>query len=289
LSRYFIDRNAKYLVLACASISFIILAAIAIFTIKEALPAFQHVGFIQLIFGKTWSPIDQGKFGILPMIVGSIAVTLGAMVLAIPLGLGCAVLLAEVAPHRVRQFLRPAVEILVGIPSVVYGLVGILLIVPLIRHIGGTGFSVAAGALVLMAMVLPTIISISEDSIRAVPRRYKEGAFALGATHWQTIWHVLIPAARSGITAAIILGMGRAIGEAMAMIMVIGNAPIIPHSLLNPTSTLASRITLEINYASGLQQNALFAIGVILFIMVLLINSIAVVIVRRGGRAQDVS
>jgi phosphate transport system permease protein len=287
LSRYFIDRNAKYLVLVCASTSFIILAAIAIFILKEALPAFQHVGFIHLVFGTTWRP-TMGGFGILPMIIGSLAVTLGAMILAIPLGLGCAVLLAEVAPHRVRQFLRPAVEILVGIPSVVYGLVGMLLLVPLIRQIGGTGYSVAAGALVLTAMVLPTIISISEDSIRAVPRRYKEGALALGATHWQTIWHVLIPAARSGITAGIILGMGRAIGEAMAMIMVTGNAVQIPNSPLDPTRTLAGSIAVEINYASGLHENALFAIGVVLFILILAINSIAILAIRRGRRAQDV-
>ncbi len=287
MSRYFIDRNAKYLVLVCASASFIILAAIAIFTLKEALPAFQQVGFTHLIFGTTWRP-TMGGFGILPMIIGSLAVTLGAMILAIPLGIGCSVLLAEVAPHRVRQFLRPAVEILIGVPSVVYGLIGMLLIVPLVRQIGGTGYSIAAGAIVLTAMILPTIISISEDSIRAVPRRYKEGALALGATHWQTIWHVLIPAARSGITAGVILGMGRAIGEAMAMIMVTGNAVQIPTSPLDPTRTLAGGIAVEINYASGLHENALFAIGVVLFMLILAINSMAILAIRRGKRAQDV-
>ena len=287
MSRYFIDRNAKYLVLVCASASFIILAAIAIFTLKEALPAFQQVGFAHLIFGTTWRP-TMGGFGILPMIIGSLAVTLGAMILAIPLGIGCSVLLAEVAPHRVRQFLRPAVEILIGVPSVVYGLIGMLLIVPLVRQIGGTGYSIAAGAIVLTAMILPTIISISEDSIRAVPRRYKEGALALGATHWQTIWHVLIPAARSGITAGVILGMGRAIGEAMAMIMVTGNAVQIPTSPLDPTRTLAGGIAVEINYASGLHENALFAIGVVLFMLILAINSMAILAIRRGKRAQDV-
>ncbi len=172
--------------LVCAATSFVILAAIALFTLKEGLPAFQQVGWLKFIFGIEWRP-SLDKFGMLPMIVGSLAVTLGAMILAIPLGIGCAILLAEVAPHRVRQLLRPAVETLVGIPSVVYGLVGMLLIVPVVRQIGGTGYSVAAGSLVLTAMVLPTIISISEDSIRAVPRRYKEGSLALGATHWQTI------------------------------------------------------------------------------------------------------
>jgi phosphate transport system permease protein len=283
VARYFVDRNAKYLVLILASSSFIILAAIAIFTLREGLPAFQQVGFTHFIFGTEWRPGIE-KFGILPMIIGSLAVTLGAMVLAIPLGIGCAILLAEVAPHRVRQFLRPAVEILVGIPSVVYGLIGMLLIVPLVRQIGGTGYSIAAGALVLTAMVLPTIISISEDSIRAVPRKYKEGALALGATHWQTIWHVLIPAARSGITAGIILGIGRAIGEAMAMIMVTGNAVQIPTSPLDSTRTMAGGIAVEINYASGLHQNALFAIGVVLFVVILIINSFAMVAMRRGER-----
>ena len=283
MARYFVDRNAKYLVLVLASSSFIILAAIAIFTLREGLPAFQQVGFTHFIFGTEWRPGIE-KFGILPMIIGSLAVTLGAMVLAIPLGIGCAILLAEVAPHRVRQFLRPAVEILVGIPSVVYGLIGMLLIVPLVRQIGGTGYSIAAGALVLTAMVLPTIISISEDSIRAVPRKYKEGALALGATHWQTIWHVLIPAARSGITAGIILGIGRAIGEAMAMIMVTGNAVQIPTSPLDSTRTMAGGIAVEINYASGLHQNALFAIGVVLFVVILIINSFAMVAMRRGER-----
>ena len=283
MARYFVDRNAKYLVLVLASSSFIILAAIAIFTLREGLPAFQQVGFTHFIFGTEWRPGIE-KFGILPMIIGSLAVTLGAMVLAIPLGIGCAILLAEVAPHRVRQFLRPAVEILVGIPSVVYGLIGMLLIVPLVRQIGGTGYSIAAGALVLTAMVLPTIISISEDSIKAVPRKYKEGALALGATHWQTIWHVLIPAARSGITAGIILGIGRAIGEAMAMIMVTGNAVQIPTSPLDSTRTMAGGIAVEINYASGLHQNALFAIGVVLFVVILIINSFAMVAMRRGER-----
>lgn len=284
VSRYFVDRNAKYLVLVCASTSFVILAAIAMFTLRESIPAFQKAGFLHFIFGTEWRP-TLGAFGMLPMIVGSLAVTAGAMVLAIPLGVGCAILLAEVAPHRVRQLLRPAVEILVGIPSVVYGLVGMLLIVPLVREIGGTGYSVAAGALVLTAMVLPTIISIGEDSIRAVPRGYKEGALALGATHWQAIWHVMIPAARSGIAAGIILGIGRAIGEAMAMIMVTGNAVLIPNSPLDPTRTMAGGIAVEINYASGVHQSALFGVGVVLFVVVLVTNSLALVAMRRGQRA----
>ena len=189
----------------CASLSFIVLLAIIVFIFKEGLPAFVQVGFFKFLFGIDWSP-SRGLYGVLPMVAGSLAVTAGSLIIAIPLGVACAILLAEVAPPHARNILRPAVELLVGIPSVVYGLVGMLIVVPAVRHIGGTGFSVLAACIVLMAMVLPTVISISEDSIRAVPRKYKEGALAMGATQWQTIWHVLIPAARSGIAASIVPG-----------------------------------------------------------------------------------
>jgi phosphate transport system permease protein len=266
-------------------VSFVLLGVIFGFTLHEGAPAFITIGLKNFLFGTEWRPL-QGLFGILPMTVGSILVTLGSMALAIPIGLACAVLLAEVAPTRVRQTLRPAVELLVGIPSVVYGLVGMLIVVPFVRQIGGTGFSVLAASLVLTAMVLPTIISISEDSLRAVPRGYKEASLAMGATHWQTIYHVLIPAARSGIVAAIVLGMGRAIGETMAMIMVIGNAVLIPSSPLDPARTLTGNIAVEINYASGLHQSALFATGVILFLIILVLNSAATVAMRRGIRSR---
>ena len=284
--RYITDRGSRVLLLVSASLSFVVLLGIAVFTLKESLPALQQIGLLDFLFGTEWRPSDE-KFGVLSMIVGSLAVTAGALLLAIPLGVGCAILLAEVAPHRVRQLLRPAVELLVGIPSVVYGLVGMVLIVPLVRQIGGPGFSVAAGIIVLTAMILPTIVSISEDSIRAVPKSHKEGALALGATHWQTIWRVLLPASRSGIAASIVLGMGRAIGEAMAMIMVMGNAVRIPTSPLDPARTLAGGIAVEVNYAAGLHQSALFAIAVVLFLMIIVINSIALVLMKRGGRAQN--
>lgn len=226
------------------------------------------------------------KYGILPMVIGSVVVTLGSMLLAVPLGLACAILLAEVAPATVRRFLRPAVELLVGIPSVVYGLVGLVLIVPAVRHLGGSGFSVLAASVVLMAMVLPTIISISEDSIRAVPKSYREGSLALGATKWQTIWRVLVPAARSGIIASVILGIGRAIGETMAMIMVIGNAVQMPTSPLDPARTLTGNIAVEIMYAAGTHRSALFATGVVLFLLILAINSIAMFVLRRGDQVH---
>jgi len=286
-SRYLIDRSSKAVVLICATACFVVLLAIVVFTIREALPAFRQVGLLDFLFGKDWSPSNK-EFGILTIIVGSVVVMAGALIIAVPLGIACAILLAEVAPSRVRQFLRPTVELLVGIPSVVYGLVGMVLIVPLIRQIGGSGYSVAAGVIVLTGMVLPTIISISEDSIRAVPKSYKEGALALGATQWQTIWRVLLPAARSGIMASIVLAMGRAIGEAMAMTMVLGNAPVIPTSLLDPARTLAGSIAVEVNYASGVHRSALFATAVVLFLIVIIINSIALIVLRRGSRAQSI-
>ncbi len=288
MNHVIIDRTAKHVVIICASASFVILGAIFIFTLREGLPAFQQIGFINFLFGTEWRP-GQEMFGILPMGLGSLLVTLGAMVFAIPIGLACAILLAEIAPYRIRQFLRPTVELLVGIPSVVYGLVGLMLIVPTVRQIGGTGFSILAASLVLMAMVLPTIISISEDSLRAVPKGYKEAALAMGANQWQMIWHVQIPAARSGIVAGIVLGMGRAIGETMAMIMVIGNAVVIPDSPLSPGRTLTGNIAVEIMYAAGLHRDALFATGVILFLVILVLNTLATIALRRGIRTQGVA
>ncbi|MFA5309790.1 MAG: phosphate ABC transporter permease subunit PstC [Dehalococcoidales bacterium] len=288
MSRYLTDRITRYVVFICATLSFIILLAIAIFIFKEGLPALKEIGVIKFIFGDVWRP-NQGQFGILTMIVGSVVVTAGALIMAVPLGIACAILLAEVAPPRLRRFLRPSVELLVGIPSVVYGLVGMVLLIPAIRHIGGTGFSVLAASIVLMAMVLPTIISISEDAIRAVPVSYKEGALALGSTHWQTIWRVLLPAARSGIGASIVLGMGRAVGETMAMIMVIGNAIIFPKTPLDPARTLTGNIALEMNYASGIHESALFSTGIVLFVFIIILNSIAVFALKRGSHASNLA
>lgn len=281
MPRYFTDKLAKYGVLITALVSILVLLAIAVFIIQGGLPLFSAVNPFDFLFGQSWSP-TYDEYGILSMIVGSLLVTLGSMVIAVPLGIACAILLAEVAPQRVRNLLRPAVELLVGIPSVVYGLVGIMVIVPAIRNLGGTGYSVLAAVLVLSIMVLPTIISISEDSLRAVPRTYRDGSLALGASQWQTIWHVLLPAARSGVGASIVLGMGRAIGETMAMIMVIGNAVIIPASPLDPARTLTGNIAVEINYAAGLHENALFATGLVLLILILILNSLATLALKRG-------
>ena len=286
-ARYLIDRTSRNLIFVLALLSFAVLVAIAVFTMKEALPALQKVGLLDFLFGTEWRP-TSGQFGILPMILGTVMVTVGAVIFAVPLGVGCAILLAEVAPQRIRRVLRSAVELLVGIPSVVYGLVGLVLIVPLVREIGGPGLSLAAGVVVLMAMILPTIITISEDSIRAVPRKYKEGALALGATEWQMMWRVILPAARPGIAASIVLGIGRAVGEAMALVMVVGMATAIPTSPLDPARPLAPSIALETNYATGLHRSALFAIAVVLFVLIIVINSLAMMIMRRGAHAQNV-
>jgi phosphate transport system permease protein len=285
-SRYLSDKVARYTVFISASLSFIILVAIIAFILTEGMPVFKEVSVTEFLFGDTWRP-SNGEFGILAMIIGSIAVTLGALVIAVPLGIAGAMLLAEVAPYRVRLILRPAIELLVGIPSVVYGLVGMVVLVPLIRDLfGGVGFSIMAASIVLAVMILPTIISISEDSIRAVPRTYKEGSLALGATHWQTIHRVLLPSARSGIIASIVLGMGRAIGETMAMIMVIGNSIQMPDSILDSARTLTGNIAVEINYAAGTHRDALFATGIVLLAFILLLNSIVVLTIRRGAHRE---
>ena len=282
MPRYFVDRLSRHTVSIFGIAAFLILVLIALFILKDSLPALKEVGLIDILFGAKWYP-SHGSFGILTMLAGSVVTTLLALAIAVPLALGCAIFLAEVAPPRVRSITRPAVELLVGIPSVVYGLVGMIVLCPFIARLSGTGSgsSVLAAAIVLAIMVLPTITSISEDNLRAVPVHYKEGAFALGATHWQTIYHVLLPAARRGITAAVILGTGRAIGETMAMIMVIGNSPIFPTSIFGPARTLTGNIAVEIASATGIHESALFVTGLVLFILIMLINGIGLIAYRR--------
>jgi len=284
MSRYFIDRISKHIVSIFGMLAFLILVLIAVFILKESLLAFEEVGIVDILFGSEWYP-RYDAFSILTMLAGSVAATLLALVIAVPLAVGCAIFLAEVAPLRIRNITRPAVELLVGIPSVVYGLIGMIVLCPLIANLSGTGSgsSVLAAAIVLVIMVLPTITSISEDSIRAVPAQYKEGALALCATHWQTIHHVLLPSASRGIITAIILGTGRAIGETMAMVMVIGNSPIFPINIFAPARTLTGNIAVEIAAATGIHESALFAAGLVLFILVMLINSIGLIAYR--GRA----
>jgi len=267
-----------FFALAISSIA--ALALITVFILVKGLPVIRTVGLFKFIFGMKWAP-GQGEFGIFPMIVGSVAVTLGAGLVGVPVGVCCAIFLAEFAPAPLRNIFRPAIQLLAGIPSVVYGFWGLLFVVPLIRnYLGGPGLSILAGSIILGIMILPTIISISEVSLLALPRQYKEGALALGMTHWQTIKSVLLPASKSGIVAAVILGLGRAIGETMAVIMVLGNAVALPTSILDPVRTLTTNIGIEMGYAAGEHQQALFATGIVLFLIIMLLNSTAQYITR---------
>jgi phosphate transport system permease protein len=274
----FLERG--FLLVALSSIS--ILALIAFFIFVEGVPLMWKTGLKSFLLGDRWYP-SKGSFGIFPMIVGSFWVTVGALIVGLPLGVACAVYLSELTHPTLAMVLRPMIQLLAAIPSVIYGFWGLIVLVPLIREsLGGPGLSILAGSLVLGIMILPTIISISEDSLRALPRTYKEGALSLGATHWQSIWRVLVPAARSGIVASIILGMGRAIGETMAMIMILGNAAQVPHSILQSARTLTTNIGIEMGYATGDHRQALFATGVILFFIIMGLNSLALVVSRKG-------
>lgn len=254
---------------------------IILFVFREGWPVLKKYGPLSLALGQQWQPMSQ-NYGLLPLITGSAFVTLVALILGVPLGTGCAIFMAEIAPERVTKIIRPAINLLAGIPSVVYGFFGLVVLVPAIRNIfGGLGFSTFAGGIILSIMILPTIISISEDSLRAVPRDYKEASLALGANHWQTIYKVLVPAARSGIMAAIILGLGRAVGETMAVIMITGNTPLIPKSIFDPGATLTGTIGQEWAYASGEHAQALFMVGIFLFVLIILINSTALIFSRK--------
>ncbi len=258
-----------------------LLLLITIFIFKEGFPLILKTGLKDFLFNAKWAP-TKGHFGILSMIVSSLAVTLGAIVLGVPLALACAVTLAEFCPPRWLVFLKPTIELLAGIPSVVFGFLGVVLLVPIIReYLGGPGLSLLAASIILAIMILPTITSISIDAIQAVPLLYKEGALAMGATHWQAIHLVLLPAARSGVVTAIILGMARAIGETMAVIMVAGNALEIPHSPLDPVRTLTSTIALEMGYSAGDHRTALFAAGIVLFVFIMALNVLANLLMRK--------
>ena len=269
------DRLVRLALLVVAFSAVSVLLVITIFIVQQGTPIMFKYGLKSFLAGGNWYPSEK-VFGLWPMIVGSLCVTAGALVIGIPFGLACAIVLTEFSSKKVRRVIKPVIELLAGIPSVVYGFMGVIILVPFIRRtFGGPGLSVLAASIVLGIMILPTIISISVDSLQAVPPSYREGSIALGATRWQTVKMVLFPAARSGIIASIILGMGRAIGETMATIMIAGNAAEIPRSLLAPVRTLTSNIALEMSYATGEHREALFATGVILFVIIMVLNTIA--------------
>ncbi|NMA84177.1 MAG: phosphate ABC transporter permease subunit PstC [Epulopiscium sp.] len=277
------EKVIQVILLICAMCAILGVGLITLFILKEGIPLIGEYGFFKFVGGTTWAPL-RGEYGILPMIIGSVLTTIGALMIGVPIGIGCAIYLAEIATSHVVKLMNPIIELLAGIPSVIYGLYGLTVIVPWIRKaFNNQGFSILAGSIILAIMVLPTIINISQNAIKSVPGEYKEGAVALGSSHWQAIVTVIIPAARSGIIAAIVLALGRAIGETMAIIMVIGNTPVLPKSILEPARTLTGNIGIEMGYASFEHQEALFATGIILFVFIMVLNIGVNMIPKRIG------
>lgn len=271
-SRDISERLIEIFFFICALFAVLSVAIITIYIFAKGIPAIITIGLGDFALGKVWKPM-QDIFGIFPMIIGSILATIGAIIIGVPIGVLTAVFLAEIAPRRIAKIVQPAVELLAGIPSVVYGFFGLVVIVPMIsKYLGGPGNSLLAVNIMLGIMILPTIVNISTTSIRAVPTEYKEASLAMGASHIQTIFKVILPAARSGILTGIVLGIGRAIGETMAVILVAGNTPAVPKSILAPIRTLTANIAMEMSYAFGLHQDALFATGVILFAFIMILN-----------------
>ncbi|MGE5352755.1 MAG: phosphate ABC transporter permease subunit PstC [Acidobacteriota bacterium] len=275
------EKGVKRILMAVAFSAISALLLITLFIINEGLPFIFKYGAGNFLLSSEWNP-SAGKFGIFPMIAASLWVTFGAMIIGAPLGVAVALFLSEYAPRPLMKAVKPTIELLAAIPSVVYGFIGVVVLAPFIRsYFGGPGLSLLAGSIILGIMILPTVISISIDSIMAVPRSYREGSLALGATTWQTISMVTIKASKSGIIASIILGLGRAVGETMAVIMVAGNSVNIPHSATDSVRTLTANIALEMSYATGMHRQALFATGVVLFIGIIILNSIASVALRK--------
>lgn len=272
-----------FLLAACASIIAVIL--ICAFMFGNGVPAMSRIGFLDFLTGTKWKPLND-IYGILPMIVGSIYVTAGAVIVGVPVGLLCAAYMARFCPPGLHRVLKPAIDLLAGIPSIVYGFFGLVVIVPLMQDLfpGTSGKGVLTASVMLGIMILPTIISVSESAIRAVPESYYEGALALGATHERSVFFTVIPAAKSGIMAGIILGVGRAIGETLAVSMIVGNQPVIPGSITDGARTMTTNIVLEMGYASGLHREALIATAVVLFVFILIINLLFSIINDRRGR-----
>ena len=273
-------------ILLSGAVSIIFVILIFIFLLKEGLALFSSVSIFQFLFNVNWYPIsDPPQFGVLPLIAGSILVTAGAICIAVPLGLAAAIYIAEVAPSWAKEILKSSIELLAAIPSIVLGFIGVVALAPLLKNLFHlpSGLTALAGSIVLAFMALPTIVSIIEDAINTVPKSYRDGSLAMGATHWQTILRVIFPAAGSGILAAIMLGIGRVIGETMAVLMVTGNAAIMPHSILQPVRTLTATIATEMGEAiqGSAHYQSLFAIGIVLFIISFIINITADFLLHR--------
>ena len=265
-----------------AGFSFLAVLLICLFLFANGIPAIQKIGVADFLFGTKWKP-GNDLYGIFPMILGSFYVTAGAVIVGVPVGLMTAVFLSKFCPEWLHKFLKPAIDLLAGIPSVVYGFFGLMVIVAAVRNVfGGNGSSILTASILLGMMILPTIISVSESALNAVPQSFYEGSRALGATHERSVFKTMLPAAKSGIMAGIILGIGRAIGETMAVIMVAGNQARIPDSILKGIRTLTANIVIEMGYATDLHREALIATGVVLFVFILLINLTFNLVKNRG-------
>ncbi|AUA18916.1 phosphate ABC transporter permease subunit PstC [Streptococcus suis] len=283
-----LEKFGKVITFLCLSLIVFIVAMILIFVAQRGLSTFfvDGVSITEFLFGSKWEPSSK-IFGALPMISGSFIVTILSAVVATPIAIGAAVFMTEISPKRGAKILQPVIELLVGIPSVVYGFIGLQVVVPFVRSIfGGTGFGILSGVFVLFVMILPTVTFMTVDSLRAVPRHYREASFAMGATRWQTIWRVILNAAKPGIFTAVIFGMARAFGEALAIQMVVGNSAVIPTSLTTPAATLTSVLTMGIgNTVMGtVQNNVLWSLALVLLLMSLIFNMIMKFITREGKK-----
>ena len=277
------EKTWELIFLLCSLLSVFSIIVICYFIFKNGVPFILQTGIAKFLLGTDWKPTaSPPSFGILPMIVGSVYVTIGSILVGVPIGVLTAVFMAFYCPDRLYKFLKPAVNLMAGIPSIIYGFFGLMVFVPIVRGWwGGTGMTVFTASVLLGIMILPTIIGLSESSLRSVPKSYYQGSIALGATNERSLMRVVLPAAKSGILAAIILGIGRSIGETMAVIMIAGNQPIVPESIKMGTRTMTANIVLEMAYATGDHREALIATGVVLFIFILLIHLLFNVVKRR--------
>ena len=281
------EKIMEYVFLLTANVSILAVALICVFLFINGIPAMQEIGFLNFLTGTEWRP-GNNIFGILPMILGSIYVTGGALVIGVPIGILMSVFMARFCPPKLYKILKPVVDLLAGIPSIVYGFFGLVVLVPFLRENidvkGYRGQSILCAAILLGIMILPTIIGAAEPAIRAVEQSYYEGALALGATHERSVFSVIVPTANSGILAAIILGVGRALGETMAVKMVVGNQARVPESIFQGVRTLTTNIVLEMGYATDLHREALIATGVVLFVFILIINLCFSALKRKKNR-----
>ena len=273
--------HGVFLIAACASIAAV--ALICVFLFANSIPALIEIGPLNFLLGAQWKP-GNDLYGIFPMIVGSLYVTAGALILGVPVAILTAIFLARFCPTRLYRVLKPAVNLMAGIPSVVYGFFGLVVLVPMVRALfGGNGNSILTASVLLAMMILPTIIGVAESALRAVPSSYYEGSLALGASHERSVFFAVLPAAKSGVMAGVVLGVGRAVGETMAVIMVAGNQPRIPDSILKGVRTLTTNIVMDMGYAVGLHREALIATGAVLFVFILIINLLFSLLKRREG------